>query len=51
VVQSASRLSFEVTWAAIIVASVVGIAMYLLIVAIERVAIPWHPAVRGDRIS
>ncbi|MGH2392437.1 MAG: ABC transporter permease [Candidatus Limnocylindria bacterium] len=51
VVQSASRLSFEVTWAAIIVASVVGIAMYLLIVGIERIAIPWHPAVRGERIG
>jgi len=47
VVQSASRLSFEVTWAAIVVASVVGIGMYLLIVAVERVAIPWHPEVRG----
>jgi len=51
VVQSASRLSFEVTWAAIIVASVVGIAMYLLIVGIERIAIPWHPAVRGERVT
>lgn len=49
VVQSASRLSFEVTWAAIVVASVVGIGMYLLIVAVERVAIPWHPEVRGER--
>jgi NitT/TauT family transport system permease protein len=49
VVQSASKLAFEVTWAAIIVASVVGIAMYLLIVSVERVVIPWHPAVRGER--
>lgn len=49
VVQSASKLAFEVTWAAIIVASVVGIVMYLLIVAVERVVIPWHPAVRGER--
>jgi ABC-type nitrate/sulfonate/bicarbonate transport system permease component len=40
-----------VTWAAIIVASVVGIAMYLLIVGIERIAIPWHPAVRGERVT
>jgi NitT/TauT family transport system permease protein len=51
VVQSASRLSFEVTWAAIIVASVVGIAMYLLIVTIERAVIPWHPAVRGEGVG
>jgi len=51
VVQSASKLAFEVTWAAIIVASVVGIAMYLLIVSVERVVIPWHPAVRGERAT
>ena len=49
VVSSASTLAFEITWAAIIVASVVGMAMYVLIVAIERVAIPWHPEVRGER--
>ena len=49
VVSSASTLAFEITWAAIIVASVVGMAMYLVIVAIERVAIPWHPEVRGNR--
>jgi NitT/TauT family transport system permease protein len=49
VVASASTLAFEVTWAAIIVASVVGIGMYLLIVTVERVLIPWHPAVRGGR--
>jgi NitT/TauT family transport system permease protein len=49
VVQSASTLAFEVTWAAIIVASVVGIGMYLVIIGIERIAIPWHPAVRGER--
>jgi NitT/TauT family transport system permease protein len=46
VVSSASTLSFEVTWAAIIVASVVGIAIYLAIVAVERFAIPWHASVR-----
>jgi NitT/TauT family transport system permease protein len=46
VVSSASTLSFEVTWAAIIVASVVGIAIYLAIVAVERFAIPWHASLR-----
>lgn len=51
VVQSASTLGFEVTWAAIIVASAMGIAMYLLIVVIERLAIPWHPSVRGERAA
>lgn len=48
VVESASTLAFEVTWAAILVASVTGIAMYLVVVAVERVLIPWHPSVRGE---
>jgi len=49
VIESASTLGFEVTWAAIIVASAVGIAMYVLIIVVERVAIPWHASVRGER--
>ena len=47
VVASASTLAFEVTWAAIIVASAVGIGIYLAIAAVERVAIPWHASVRS----
>jgi len=47
VVQSASALRFDVTWAAILIAAVSGIALYLAIVALERVLIPWHPSVRG----
>jgi NitT/TauT family transport system permease protein len=48
VVQSASALRFDVTWAAILLAAVTGIAFYLAIVALERVLIPWHPSVRGE---
>jgi NitT/TauT family transport system permease protein len=48
VVQSASALRFDVTWAAILLAAVTGIAFYLVIVALERVLIPWHPSVRGQ---
>jgi NitT/TauT family transport system permease protein len=47
VVQSASALRFDVTWAAILLAAVTGIALYLLIAALERVLIPWHSSVRG----
>jgi NitT/TauT family transport system permease protein len=50
VVGSASALRFDVTWAAILVVSLMGIGLYLVVVAIERVAIPWHPSVRGDRL-
>jgi NitT/TauT family transport system permease protein len=48
VVQSASALRFDVTWAAILLGSATGIVFYLIIVALERVLIPWHPSVRGE---
>ena len=48
VVQSASALRFDVTWAAIIMAAVTGIVMYLAVVGIERVVIPWHASVRSQ---
>lgn len=48
VVQSASALRFDVTWAAILLAAVTGIAFYLAIVALERVLIPWHASVRAE---
>jgi NitT/TauT family transport system permease protein len=48
VVQSASALRFDVTWAAILLAAVTGIALYLVIVMLERMTIPWHPSVRGE---
>jgi len=48
VVQSASALRWDVSWAAIILASVTGIVLYLVIVAIERAVIPWHASVRTD---
>lgn len=47
IVQSASALRFDVTWAAIILAAVTGIAMYLATAAIERAIIPWHASLRS----
>jgi NitT/TauT family transport system permease protein len=51
VVGSASALRFDITWSAIVVVSVMGIVMYLAVLAIEQLAIPWHPSVRGERAS
>jgi NitT/TauT family transport system permease protein len=51
VVQSASALRFDVTWAAILLGAVTGIAFYLVIVALERVLIPWHASVRAEEHS
>jgi NitT/TauT family transport system permease protein len=48
VVQSASALRFDVTWAAILLGAATGIVFYLVIVMIERVVIPWHASVRGE---
>jgi NitT/TauT family transport system permease protein len=47
IVQSASALRFDVTWAAIVLASVSGIALYLAVTAIERLVIPWHASERA----
>ena len=47
VVQSASALRYDVTWAAIFLMAGTGISLYLAISFVERLAIPWHGAVRG----
>ena len=46
IVQSASALRFDVTWAAILLGAATGIVFYLAIVAVERLVIPWHASVR-----
>lgn len=51
VVQSASALRFDVTWAAILLGATTGIVAYLAIVLLERILIPWHPSVRGERVG
>jgi NitT/TauT family transport system permease protein len=48
IVQSASALKFDITWAAVSLAAVAGIVFYLLIALVERVAIPWHASSRND---
>jgi NitT/TauT family transport system permease protein len=48
VVQSASALRFDVSWAAIVLAAIAGIALYLVTVAVERAVIPWHASVRSQ---
>jgi NitT/TauT family transport system permease protein len=51
VVQSASALRFDVTWAAILLAAIVGVALYVAVAALERLLIPWHGSLRGDEIA
>lgn len=51
VVESASALAFEVTWAAILVTAATGIAMYLVVAGLERLLIGWHPTLRGEQLA
>ena len=50
IVESASRLRFDTTWAAILLGAATGIAFYLVVVAVERVVMPWHASLRGRDI-
>jgi NitT/TauT family transport system permease protein len=47
IVESAAFLRFSTAWAAIIIVAAIGIGFYLLIIALERVLMPWHASVRG----
>ncbi|MBF8289850.1 MAG: transporter permease [Chloroflexi bacterium] len=47
VVQSASALRYDVTWAAILLMAGTGIVLYAAISFIERLAIPWYATNRG----
>jgi NitT/TauT family transport system permease protein len=44
---SAALFAFETAWAAILVASILGIGFYLAIVLLERTTMGWHPSVRA----
>jgi NitT/TauT family transport system permease protein len=47
-IQSSVALGqFETGWAAILVASILGIAFYGVIAIAERLALRWHPSVRS----
>jgi NitT/TauT family transport system permease protein len=48
IVNSASALKFDITWAAILFGAATGIAFYLAVVLIERLAIPWAAAMRAE---
>ena len=43
---SAALFAFETAWAAILVASLLGIAFYLAVAFVERLTMDWHPSAR-----
>lgn len=46
ITQEAAQFRFQNSWAAIIIACVVGITFYLVILGVEWMTIPWHSSVR-----
>jgi NitT/TauT family transport system permease protein len=47
--RSAGIFAFEQAWAAILVASVLGILFYAAVAFVERLTMSWHPSIRGGR--
>jgi NitT/TauT family transport system permease protein len=47
--QSAGYFDFETAWAAIVVASVLGIAFYAAVALAERLTMGWHPSAGARR--
>ena len=48
IVQSASALKFDITWAAILLGAATGIVFYLVVAVVERFVIPWHATFRAE---
>ena len=48
IINRANLFQFPDAWAAILAASLIGIAFYVVIVLVERAVMPWHVSVRGD---
>jgi NitT/TauT family transport system permease protein len=46
--RSAGIFDFKLAWAAILVASVLGIAFYAAVAAAERLTLRWHPSARAE---
>lgn len=47
IVSAVSLAQYETAWAAILVASVIGIAFYATIALVERLVLSWHPSIRA----
>jgi len=47
IVSSVSLAQYERAWAAILVASLLGIAFYATIALVERLVLSWHPSIRA----
>ncbi len=48
ITQEASSFNFARAWSAIIMASLIGLSLYFVVLALERWLMPWHVSQRGD---
>ena len=48
ITQEASSFDFARAWSAIIMASLIGLSLYFVVLALERWLMPWHVSLRGD---
>lgn len=46
ITQEAALFRFSSAWAAIIIACMMGISLYVIIIVVERLAMPWHVSFR-----
>jgi NitT/TauT family transport system permease protein len=49
ITQESAAFRFANTWAAILLVSAVGILFYWLVALVERLVMPWHVSLRGER--
>lgn len=47
IVSAVSLAQYETAWAAILVASMIGIAFYATVALVERLVLSWHPSIRA----
>ncbi|MEM6283358.1 MAG: ABC transporter permease subunit, partial [Chloroflexota bacterium] len=48
ITQEAAAFDFARAWAAIVMASIIGISFYLVILAVERLLMPWESGNKQD---
>jgi NitT/TauT family transport system permease protein len=49
IINRANLFQFPDAWAAILVASILGVALYLIVLGAERVLMPWHVSFRATQ--
>lgn len=51
IISKANLFVYPDAWAGVLVASLLGLGLYLLVLLAERLVMPWHVSVRGSGVS